>query len=961
MSLKRSKSESEEEVSTISSGRPEYSENIWTKDDGRIDGYSFKGKRIFGKALMGLRGVMKRGVTNEIEGVKYIALDNKLQGAGYEIDVQITDKNQRGVAILKIYGPKENEKKDNTVTITKSKNSDSKFVVLLAEKVVRPLMNGFLSGELTIKENKDEEKPKNEGSSVKQFKCSFCEKICKTQRGLKGHTTKMHLRDEAEIDEKQSNKRKCSDDVDQVVEDVLQNVVNVTDDESKNNSTEEKIYTKSCEKCDIELQTNKKYTLLRSMSQHKDQCISNIKCIRCNKRFKEADQLKKHKCEKQRLNSASKSPPQKKKRINEKENIKEDLTDINNSMDEMDIDITNEDDNETIGERDILATRSKLMDDKIIAKEEKNEQEEINYQNKKKTQEEKKKMEEIAIKAKQSAQKQKMKDERKKKNRKQRIFKIPNVKDIPENCRNLVGKDFVVYQVPGDGACAPNCGAAFLFEDEVFGHKLRKNMNYFFAEHFYEHYQYLTQCSPGHPFKRRVKGQIVEFTDPEKLIEYLKTSDDAKYMWSDSEDLSVLADMYQMRIKIITSNGGNDENPTTNWIYPNEDLAKYAEIKNVDVEDMVLLHTNDSHFDLIVSKDSKLATMGSLSFRHNFGPMMSNIDFNEENDTFKKCEKQVEIDTVKDKGEIRNEGPDIAFLQKALKESRESNVKLLKQYQECEKELRNKTEEYEKLKIENRDLKQNVELGERLKLNKKSDYDYKNVHTEKKYQNKKQQQDAQYSCDKSKFQSTSEQSFKTHTKTNHIEEEEFNCNDCPYQATAQLQLNKHINLKHRLANQMTEEVIYCKHCGEQFAEKWSLMNHRKQNHLSTVAFCKNNLKNDCRYSNEMCWWRHEGTENSGQTSCFNCDKRFKTKGEMMIHRKKEHITEVRICMNYQKNNCRFRSSFCWYLHEEENMDVEDNFDNKKTHEPNKEEEIFQSEKEILDPVFQKVVKPPIIK
>ena len=31
--------------------------------------------------------------------------------------------------------------------------------------------------------------------------------------------------------------------------------------------------------------------------------------------------------------------------------------------------------------------------------------------------------------------------------------------------------------VPGDVACGPNSASAFLFQDEVFGHKLRRNMN----------------------------------------------------------------------------------------------------------------------------------------------------------------------------------------------------------------------------------------------------------------------------------------------------------------------------------------------------------------------------------------------------------------------------------------------------------------------------------------------------
>ena len=38
--------------------------------------------------------------------------------------------------------------------------------------------------------------------------------------------------------------------------------------------------------------------------------------------------------------------------------------------------------------------------------------------------------------------------------------------------------------------------------------------------------------------------------------------------------------------------------------------------------DMVLLHEDETHFNLIVSKTSNLARMGSLSYRFNIGPMM---------------------------------------------------------------------------------------------------------------------------------------------------------------------------------------------------------------------------------------------------------------------------------------------------------------------------------------------------
>ena len=127
-----------------------YAENIWTNTEGKIDGYTFKGKRLFSKALVGLKNIMKKGQPNEINNVTFMALDTRIQGAGLEIDVEVSNNKNRGNAVLKIYGPKQDIKKDNTVTVSKSKGSESKFVVILAEKIIIPLMDRFLSGEMEI-------------------------------------------------------------------------------------------------------------------------------------------------------------------------------------------------------------------------------------------------------------------------------------------------------------------------------------------------------------------------------------------------------------------------------------------------------------------------------------------------------------------------------------------------------------------------------------------------------------------------------------------------------------------------------------------------------------------------------------------------------------------------------------------------------------------------------------------
>ena len=58
-----------------------------------------------------------------------------------------------------------------------------------------------------------------------------------------------------------------------------------------------------------------------------------------------------------------------------------------------------------------------------------------------------------------------------------------------------------------------------MFNDEVYGPQLRRVMNVFFAENWYERYQYITQCSENHPFVRQIGGGgEIRFIDPQKLI-----------------------------------------------------------------------------------------------------------------------------------------------------------------------------------------------------------------------------------------------------------------------------------------------------------------------------------------------------------------------------------------------------------------------------------------------------------
>ena len=152
---------------------------------------------------------------------------------------------------------------------------------------------------------------------------------------------------------------------------------------------------------------------------------------------------------------------------------------------------------------------------------------------------------------------------------------------------------------------------------------------------------------------------------------------------------------------------------------------------------------------------------------------------------------------------------------------------------------------------------------------------------------------------------------------------EYNCSECYYQGTSKAELSKHINLKHARQDSKKESSIRCKNCGEQFNTKWNLMYHRKAKHLSTVAYCRNKSEGKCQYADDMCWWNH-AEKQEGTIECHICNNIFTSRANMMSHRKREHKDLVKICSQFQNDNCRFKSESCWFEHEEKNHEQKEN-------------------------------------
>ena len=177
-----------------------------------------------------------------------------------------------------------------------------------------------------------------------------------------------------------------------------------------------------------------------------------------------------------------------------------------------------------------------------------------------------------------------------------------------------------------------------------------------------------------------------------------------------------------------------------------------------------------------------------------------------------------------------------------------------------------------------------------------------------------------------------------HQKTdldNHLNKEhnescssdEWNCNDCAYQAGDALELMKHLKITGHQPSQsikdrrkVFKDFRECYTCKMAFDGYYSLMNHRKNMHPSNKK-CRNFEAGNCPHKSE-CWYIHENAMDvedlSDQFKCNVCD--FETKGRVnfMKHKKINHLETISKCDKFQRGQCLMSDQDCWFEHSHSN-------------------------------------------
>ena len=173
--------------------------------------------------------------------------------------------------------------------------------------------------------------------------------------------------------------------------------------------------------------------------------------------------------------------------------------------------------------------------------------------------------------------------------------------------------------------------------------------------------------------------------------------------------------------------------------------------------------------------------------------------------------------------------------------------------------------------------------------------------------------------------SVEEHTARCHTQNENKQKiilEEWNCDNCPFQANCASELLKHLQVSGhqpsknvRDKRKVFENYKQCYTCKMDFDGFYNLMNHRKVVHPSNKK-CRNFSIGKCTFGAE-CWYVHgeETEDSSDKFKCNLCDDELKGRNSFMLHKKLLHPQNVPPCEKFREKNCSRSSKDCWFDHE----------------------------------------------
>ena len=190
------------------------------------------------------------------------------------------------------------------------------------------------------------------------------------------------------------------------------------------------------------------------------------------------------------------------------------------------------------------------------------------------------------------------------------------VKEICEGHRQLIPDNYGVYPVPGDGSCFFGSLAAHIYQDETQASNLRRLCHYYLVDNWW-----YFQAFVALPFTETIGVGAASYRvciDTDEELQSFYLSDESLKCYSNSQvDFAVVASLFNMNIGVFTY-GLDDLPPRWSWTSPDPLLTEYSTTTKPcldSIPDALLYHSDNVHYELLVSKTSTLATQGNVTSR----------------------------------------------------------------------------------------------------------------------------------------------------------------------------------------------------------------------------------------------------------------------------------------------------------------------------------------------------------
>ena len=812
----------------------------------------------------------------------------------------LIEQGSRGRAELKVYNPSIKSKKGATIEIRKMSDYDYMFAKELSKVLTVGLIDKLVSGE-NIEDILSNRKKKNPENKARIFSCHICNWMTKYQGALKNHYLRIHKKLENNT----------------VTKTVL--MCNTCDYQPKSND-DLKIHVKilhevsafTCSECAIS------FDVESDVKKHREEVhpragVTIPELAQEQSHMDHDDYENNLRNKRPRSFTPPSSPPKKKQ---EQDGDEEEVRVSNKKVNDMmikikEIEIENA---KHIAEKEEM----RIQIDKLL----------LNHEGKENV----------------------VNDEVRE------IRPIPNhLTSVHQRHLNqLKGYRMRMCAIP-NGACLTNCLCAHMSctDNKTDREKFNRLVNHHIADHWDRFYQFKISLPYSEQIGVGTKARQVTCKTKEEMLAFLR-SEESLTVFSNYQELLAIANMLNITVKVFSYDIDGDITKS-DWseVSPDSTMTKFSHFPHGVIPDMALYNNNNSHYDLLVLDDSKLAILGLIGSDVNETDYPKHVDNEMEWQEIKGNKSETKLDNNYDDKDI-NELDEEKII---LSNKQSGHERMGPQFEPVPKFIGHMFKCHWKncgTQLESKGLliahieyhittkhlicdqcQQKFSTQDDLDAHMKSEHMRTNQSTNdnlNRHINSEHMHINKGNCDQCKETFNTNSELKAHMNKDHKKKDpnashnEWNCNDCNFQTNTSASLRNHLQLSgHQPSKKIQDTVgqlITCHTCSDKFTNKWALMNHRRDNHPSNRV-CRYFLKNECIHGDVNCWYKHTTKEQESsrelklthvnQHKCYVCANEFQSKSTLMSHMKTEHSTDI-VCKKFIEGLCDRGSETCWYQH-----------------------------------------------